>query len=216
MGKPSIHSIRESNIWRYLPELEKLKEIQKRNLEHDECDYDHSMAAHKSIIKLLNFNFVKAKKKKELLKRHFGTKISRYTRRDLLIFTSMIHDVGDYLCERRNPDGTNLFPGHEETGALLAEDICRRFDLSKSEIIYVVNNVRFHLLPHKLYDTSYKNKAKGTKMLHNFRSKAKELAPDLFVHCIADLYGCTKFPKSDPKRFIFANKFLTDALIDSI
>ena len=69
------------------------------------------------------------------------------TRRQLLYFAALVHDVGKARTYARGPDGVVRFLGHEAVGAAMAVDLGRRMALSLVEIAELERLVADHMRP---------------------------------------------------------------------
>lgn len=64
----------------------------------------------------------------------------------VLRFAALLHDVGKLHTRTVSPDGRVQFHGHAKVGAAIAEAICRRFHLSRAEMVRVVSLVEMHMV----------------------------------------------------------------------
>lgn len=118
---------------------------------------------------------------------------SERTRRSLLKFGALLHDVGKPATLRRK-DGRTTFHGHERVGLKIAQDIARRIKLSNDEIFSLHKMVLWHLRPGYLADS--KNPTARAKFRY-FRDAGRE-ALSILLLSLADQRS-TKGPLTTSK-----------------
>lgn len=104
------------------------------------------------------------------------------TRRALLRFTALLHDVGKPDC-RSTRDGQIRFLGHAKKGAGTVEEISRRLRLGSRASAMTVALVREHLRPLSLRQS-------GTitpRARYRFWRDLSDLTPDLLLLSLADI-----------------------------
>ncbi|MEI7792178.1 MAG: NUDIX domain-containing protein [Candidatus Berkelbacteria bacterium] len=121
----------------YIPEFVKNIPIIENSTWHDkESVFEHTL----NVIEALNMlkDSIKASAKTVL-----STKIDKYSRGELLMLSALLHDVAKK--DTITPDGEDtLCTNHEEKGAIAAQAILARLDLSEDEKNIVTETIANH------------------------------------------------------------------------
>lgn len=122
------------------------------------------------------------------------------TRRALLRFTALLHDVGKPDC-RSTENGQIRFLGHAERGAGIVEVISRRLRLGSRAGAITVALVREHLRPLSLRQSEPLTR----RARYRFWRDLGDVAPDLLILSLADIratWGAEGKPFRAHLRFI--------------
>ena len=130
-----------------------------------------------------------------------------YTRKDLLVLGTLLHDVGKPLTKGMNDDGRINFLGHEKVGADIVRGIAKRMKFSNATKSLLVRMVRYHMRPWSLIQSG-----KPThRALMRFRRDAGDAdIAILFLH-MADLIGARGSMLSHDELFKH-RRFVLDVL----
>lgn len=101
------------------------------------------------------------------------------TRRWLVPFAALLHDLGKATTRTEKPDGTNAFPRHEMAGGYLVRGVARALRLSRAETGLLVRCVRLHGYPNGL-------QGRGPDAALRFFAAAREAAPGVILVAMGD------------------------------
>jgi UTP:GlnB (protein PII) uridylyltransferase len=87
-----------------------------------------------------------AKPQEKIIKHVLGEKVGRYSRKDLLIVSAILHDIGKPVTLITKSDGTTSCPAHEIVGSSLIPLFSKRLSLAKKEEYYIRKIVEYHSL----------------------------------------------------------------------
>lgn len=103
-----------------------------------------------------------------------------------LKFAILLHDIGKPVSSQQTALGDLRFPGHEETGAVMATDIACRLRFSVRETDDIAFVIRHHLRPLFLF-TASRNGTLSPRSSARFFLKCGAYAPDILLHAAADM-----------------------------
>ncbi|MCE1254327.1 MAG: HD domain-containing protein [Anaerolineae bacterium] len=105
------------------------------------------------------------------------------SRRSLLLFSALLHDVGKAATRSVETQGRTRFFNHESQGASLARLIAEKWVLSHDEVLYVEKMVALHMRIHHL---AHNEGLPDKRVIHRFYRDAGELGIDLCILSLAD------------------------------
>ncbi len=180
------------------PELYELQEAIEHSADgwHDhESVFDHTLSVMNAMEKIL-LDYRK-------LKKIFGKKIDKNTKKILLKVATILHDVGKKKTMVEQ-DGFTKCPGHEKMGVDIAEKILKNFNISEAETRYVLDIIANHTELHKLLSPDTPNFQKD---FVNIKNKfGNNIYPELIVLTYADTVN-SKLRKTNPKEFRYRMDF---------
>jgi UTP:GlnB (protein PII) uridylyltransferase len=163
-----------------VPELYELSSVVENNEGHDHDDvFNHTVHVLGELVELI-------KDYEGRLGQLLGQRVVKYTRKDLLMLATMLHDIAKKETLVKNADGRTSAEGHEKAGMRKAQVILQRFDLSAPEAEIVLEIIGFHGELHLL---SEKGSALTKSDTDDFRRKHAKLLPELLLLCMADTKG---------------------------
>lgn len=119
---------------------------------------------------------------REQLAGHFSQSVSgARTRRELLRFTLLLHDIGKPAARTVEESGRIRFFGHEETGVELAGPALRRLRFSNHEGDFVKRVIRHHLRPILLAQNGMSKRA-----LYRYFRDLGDAGVDTAIHAWCD------------------------------
>lgn len=133
----------------------KLKTVIENNPWHDhESVYDHLIKTHKIASEKINGDFVTDENAKQLFLDFVNEDVDGVRRKDLMLITALVHDIGKILyykngdeekaLRHENSQGITRMPGHEYWGSTLIPELLKDAGLSKVNVEIIANVVRLH------------------------------------------------------------------------
>lgn len=185
----TIDRLKRGELQKELPEFFELKNFVEKNPWHDNSVFDHTLGVLEELEKLLKSLNGKADS-------YINQKIDSHTRRELLVLSTLFHDIAksDTLVDE---EGSTFCPKHEEIGSEKVVPILDKFGLSNQEKEIIVRIVRYHDEPHTLANP--KN-IKSNKKFDEFKSKYPDIFLELILLGMADTIGC-QLKDNNPDEF---------------
>lgn len=164
----NINTINETKILQILPELKELKNFKEINVWHrGENVFEHTIEVVNNLLILLDWDFINNSLRLRI-NSHIISK-STLTRRDLLLFATLLHDIGKLTTFTEDRNGFTSFPNHESAGVITAKNILDRFKITEEERSFVLKLIKnhsvFNYLSSYLLNTIKKEKEGKTKQL---------------------------------------------------
>lgn len=133
----------------------KLKNVIENNPWHDnESVYDHLLKTHKIASEQILGDFITNPQAKNLFLEFLNEGTEGATRKDLMLITALVHDIGKILYYKENdielplrheyPDKSTRMPGHEYWGSTIIPELLKNTDLTKNNIEKIAKVVRLH------------------------------------------------------------------------
>ncbi|MDP4007318.1 MAG: hypothetical protein Q8P55_01855 [bacterium] len=182
------------------PEFQRLSRLVEKNPYHDsENVLEHVQSVFANCQELLSFDFVKSPELRKRYEERLSKKIDvkgTYTRKDLLVITSGLHDIGKgiekepgvTILEVVDQEGNTKAAGHEHAGSSIIPGLLSGFDLTSSEIATVQSLVDWH----DTYSETW-CKANLTQEIESdiqkIRNRQPLFYPELLLHILADNWG---------------------------
>lgn len=106
-------------------------------------------------------------------------------RRARLLYISLIHDIGKIICQTVDEDGAINFPGHNISGAKMAQTIAKHLRMSRADSDVISKVIKLHLRPLQLARLFVQNKLSMNAIVRFFDDAGEQL-PELFLLALAD------------------------------
>ena len=125
----------------------------------------------------------------------FGPEVDAYfdehvgdglTRRELMPFAALLHDIGKPETVSARPDGNPQFLDHEVVGANMVAAVCRRLRFSRTVRDFLTSVVRHHMRP---WSISPDGRMPSARAVRKFHQRAGDSATAVLVLHLADLRG---------------------------
>ena len=147
----------------------------------------------------------------------FGPEVEAYfdepvgdglTRRQLMPFAALLHDIGKPETASVRPDGNPQFLDHEVVGAHAVSSICKRLRFSGAARDFLVSVVRHHMRP---WSISPAGRIPTPKAVRKFYQRAGDTAVAVLVLHLADLRGSRVYmltPEEWDARVAFVRRMI--------
>ena len=203
LSEITIEKIKNRELETIIPEIYELERIVENNRSHiNDPVFTHTLSV---LVKLENILAAANKKVSDYL----SQKIDYYSRKELLLFATVFHDIGKK--ETLEKDGeTTRFPGHEAKSAEKIKEMMPRFNLSDKEKEMVIKIIGNHGFFHRILDCPEDDLEKKGK---EFREKYPDIFLETVLFTTADIFGGQLIEKN-PVDFNFRIKFL-NRIIDN-
>ncbi|MCX7845030.1 MAG: HD domain-containing protein [Dictyoglomaceae bacterium] len=113
-----------------------------------------------------------------------GEIYSEFTKKELLKFAILIHDIGKGETFSKDNNGKVHYYGHERAGVLMVENIAERLRFSRKEEDFIKKLIKYHLYPFFIFKDKKSNRSK-------ILNKLKEETIGLILLFIADQFSIT-------------------------
>ena len=189
-----------------LPELAELKQC-RQNRFHQFDVFEHTLRAYYHLERLLDSGPDQA------LLTVKGTPLApriAESRRPLLKFSILLHDIGKPAVQTADSDGNIHFYGHERQSAQMAEAICKRLKCSTRNADSICFLVRHHTRPLSLFRALNEQHA-DPRAITRFFIKCAEHTCELLMCAAADMLAKEKEQNDRSRAFIkFVNQLLAE------
>lgn len=189
----------------------KLKNVIENNPYHDNQDvYSHSIKTYETAKKLITGDFIENSKARQLFLEFINEDYEGAKRQDLMLITSLIHDIGKILYYKEdekeksirhiNTEGKTRLPGHEYWGSTIVPELLKDSDLSEKVIQRIAQVVRLH-------DTFNEGYFKGAEnwdletLIDDIKARAEGLYVEALFNILCDNYNAPVYD-SAKKRII--------------
>lgn len=193
-----VQELKKGTYKNLLPEVYELKKITENNSWHKSQNlFDHTIETVTILSNIISLKMFSNKKFLKNVKYKFEKRIfENYKRKDLIMISAILHDIGKPITLIINNDETTACPLHEIVGSSLIDLFSKRFLFSKKEELYVKKIVEYHTL---FIDIQNQIMKKGKKMFYFniYDNLSNEIKVDLILLHLADLLA------SDLKRVNF-------------
>ncbi len=133
-------------------------------------------------------------------------KIANYSRKDLLIFTAFLHDIGKQII---HADTNGAFTGHEQAGAdLIKNNTLKKTDINPEGQEHIIKIVKNHGILHELSN----DKINILPRFQVINKKYRSISLELLLLVLADLMASdltTLNPNLYQFKISFFNQILT-------
>lgn len=189
-------------IFKYINSNFLLENIVENNKWHDnENVLIHTHKVYENMKKIFKNN-------KNKLSKYLSQKIGNYSKQELLLVASILHDIGKSKSFFINKNITNCH-GHEKESAKYSYDILQHFMYSNQEIKYIQNIIRNHSEINRILNKS--NTIFFSLNFCKFKIIRKKILLELCLHTLADIIdGSYKKNETNDykKRILFIKKII--------
>lgn len=178
-------------------EMRRLSYLVEKNPYHDsEKVLEHLQRVFVNSQELVKMEFVKDQNLKNKYMAYLSKKIDQFSRRDILVLASGIHDIGKgvektpghpYL-EVIDEEGNTRASGHEHAGAVIIPSLLRDSGLSSQELTRVQQLVELHDTYSEIFCKS-NLKLEASIDMPVIRKQQPDMHIDLLLHIISDNWG---------------------------
>lgn len=201
----NIETSTEHQFIAAIPELNTLKGIVENNAWHDNDDvYVHIMTVFNNLKKNLLLEFIKDSQVKERLNKYLNQKVGALTKRQILLWCGLLHDIAKPQTIKNN-NGVTSCPNHEPEGAVIAKKIFNRLNFSEQDAERLYQIIYNHSVPHQLL-----NPMKNSEQIKNAAGEVKTKFGDIFIELLflglSDTEGC-QLQFKNPNEFNFRIKY---------
>ncbi len=186
-------NLKKGGYEKELPEFYLLKKIIEDNAWHDKQSvFDHTIAVLEKLEEVIRLNLFHGKRK-IFIKKQLDSKVGNYSRKNLLIVSTVLHDIAKPISVIKDPNGVVRCPEHEAFGSVIAENFSSRFGFDKKDEGFVKRMINNHGLIVEIQNQVIK---KGKKELYFgiFKKIVGNIYIELLLLFYSDLLG------SDLKR----------------
>lgn len=181
-----------------LPEYYNLAVAVENNSWHkDQNVFDHCISVLAALEKILE----QQRKDQPWLQAFLNQTHGKYTRQQLLIIATVLHDIAKPQTLIINADGSTSCPGHERIGSCRVPDFSERFTLDKRGEQQIRHIVRDHDFPSTIVSLI---RARGN--VHLYCRYLREFAPYTYTELLlleqADMLGCNAAPHDEVEHRI--------------
>ena len=182
----TIKNLKNNKLKKHLPEFYELKKIVENNDWHNKDNvFNHTLSVLKKLAQLF-------KQYRSELSKSLSKKINKYSRKQLLFLSALLHDIAKKETIVKM-NGTTQCPLHEIKSALKTRRMLNRFDLTPQEEKFVVQLVKNHGLAHKMPEM-------GSKFYKKFKITHRDIFPEIILLVMADTLG-SSLNHNNPKDF---------------
>lgn len=182
-----------------IPEYYALKEATENNPWHlNQNVFDHVVAVFKGLETTFEFDFLR-KKTKEKIKEHLKKQVGNHTRRELLIISTLLHDIAKTIVLIKDSNGFTMCPAHEIIGGVMVGKFAKRFNLNKKAQDCIKKIVHFHGFTNDIL-TLVIRKKNLNKHLELFKEAVEGIHIELFLLMYADILG-SDLKKAIPEEY---------------
>lgn len=186
----TTEKIRANTFEQEIPEFYALRTVVESQGWHDnQTVFDHSLESVDSLDEMLRFEYLEPAARDRLIA-YLDTTLDTCTRRELLVFATLLHDIGKTISLQTNAQGNTGSPSHGLIGCWVAEPLVARFGLSEREQKHVLGLVSDHLVPSDLIEMSINNKTPNEGITELLTAHRPESTVELLLLAYADWMGC--------------------------
>lgn len=195
----------------FLPELYNLRLIIENNLWHSKQNaFDHTVAVFRSLEKIFRFDFLTDLRKKEIIEQYLKTKVGRYSRKELLMIATILHDIAKTDTLIKDSSDFTSCPDHEIIGSFMVDAFSDRFNLDVKGKEQVAKIIHYHGFISSIMELALAKENAG-KYFDLFRKIVGDNWRELIIFMYADLSG-SDLKKSAPASFAVREKLLVGFL----
>jgi hypothetical protein len=192
-------SLKKGDYKNFIPEYYALKKVIENNSWHiNQNVFDHSVAVFKALEKILKLDFLK-KETENKIEKYLKEKIGDYTRKELLIIATLLHDIAKSELLIKDSSGKTSCPGHEIIGSLMVDKFAERFNLDKQGKDFIGRMIHYHGFVSTIL-TLILEKKNSAKLFNYLKKSAGDIYIELLLFIYADILG-SDLKKTDVKGF---------------
>ncbi|MFH1971676.1 MAG: HD domain-containing protein [Patescibacteria group bacterium] len=206
----TFKNIKSGQFKNNLPEVYDLKKVVEDNAWHKKQDvFEHTMAVLKQLEGLLDLKIFTSKKRK-LLQKQLGTKVGNHTKKDLLVVSTLLHDIAKPVTAIKDKNGVVRCPGHELIGSTMIEKFSLRFNLNKKDEEFVKRLVFSHGYIVEILN-QIMNKGNKKFYLASYKKVVGNIYYELLLLFYSDLLG-SDLKELNPSEFRTRQSLILDFL----
>lgn len=205
-----------------LPQFLKLKSVIENNAYHQhESVYDHSIKTLHIAQKQIQGEFIHNLDAQKLFLHFINTEVDGFKRKDCMILTALLHDIGKILHVKDGssikplivtfPNGTTVCPGHEYWGSTILKEILQPLSLPNQVIDSITSVIRLHDTFNEFYFSS-KQSWQWEIVLNDIKSRAETYTIETLFNMYCDTFTANIFNQGR----IMIIKAFNDPLLYSI
>lgn len=182
------NKLRRGEYKSILPEYYSLESVVENNPWHvNQNVFDHSVAVFSGLEKVLKLNFL-AIHEKQKIKKYLENKVGKYKRQELLIVSTLLHDIAKNDVIIKDSTGNTQGPGHEIIGSIMVSKFSSRFGLDDTGEKIIERIVLFHGFTNNVLTLIIKKK-KESKFFTIFKEVVGDIYIELLLLMNADMMG---------------------------
>lgn len=177
-----------------MPDFLKLKGIVEKNPYHDDEDvYSHSLRVYNTALSEVGGDFITNPIARERYLKFINDDIAGMKRKDVMILTALLHDVGKNLVVKEGntlrpicitkSDGNTSCPGHEHWGGVVSSKYLQNFGLSIDLKLFIGKVIRHHDTFNDGYIATLRNEPIG-QVINDVKSRAE----DVYIEALFNIY----------------------------
>lgn len=174
----------------------KLKTVIENSPWHDhEAVYDHLIKTHKIAEEQINGGFITNEEARKLFLDFTNESIDGVKRKDLMLITALIHDIGKILYYKENDkeqplrhenlEGITRMPGHEYYGSTIVSELLKDTGLTKENIEKIANVVRLH---DTFNDGHFNNSLSEEEIVDDIKARAEGFYKEVLFNIYCDVF----------------------------
>ncbi len=200
-----------------LPELYELKDVVEHHLPFHEHQpvFDHVIGVFRGIKTLLKLDFIDDSEKRNKIERRLDEKIGRHSRRELLMCSSLLHDITKGEVIKLKPDGSTSCPDHEKIAAEKVEIFKERFGWDEKDLDFVKILIKNHGIVHEAIDKILENPNKKKTVLNELKILTGDSYLESIFLKLADDIGLD-LKRIDPSLFNLREKASKELILNEI
>lgn len=185
--KITVTDLRNGKYKNIFPDLYALKGLSEKNPVHDNQDiFEHSLSVYQEMSKLLAFPPLK-EPQLGLFKQKLLQKVDKLTRKKILLWLALFHDIGKLYTLTKSVDGVTICLDHGEFGAAIFNKENSHLTLSKKEKETITHLIKYHELIDSV--TKIYEQRKEKELLKIFADIVGDWAGGLSLLMLADWEG---------------------------
>ena len=202
--------IKAGQFKKSLSEIYALKKVVENSAWHEKQDvFEHTMAVLEQLESLLKIKIFKPSKRK-ILQRQLNKRVGNYTRKDLLIVSTLLHDIAKPVTAIKDKTGIVRCPGHEFFGSDMVKSFSIRLGLDKKDEDFVKRIVYSHGLIVEVLN-QIMDKSDKEYYLNSFKNVVGDIYYELLLLFYSDLLG-SDLKRLNPKEYKIRQKLTFDFL----
>lgn len=174
----------------------KLKLVVENNPWHDhEVVYDHLIKTHKIASEQISGDFITDETAKKLFLDFINENVEGVKRKDLMLITALIHDIGkilyykdgnkDQSLRHENSEGITRMPGHEYWGSTIVPKLLEDTGLSNGNTKIIENVVRLH---DTFNDGHFSGFSNNEELVDDIKARAEGFYKETLFNIYCDVF----------------------------
>lgn len=190
------------------PEVYALKKVVEDNAWHKKQDvFEHTIAVLNQLERLLKMKMFDSRKNK-LLRNHLNENVGNHTREELLIVSTLFHDIAKPVTAIKDKHGIVRCPGHELFGSAIIEKFSPLLGLNKKDEEFVKRIICSHGFIVEAQNQII-DKGNKTYFMDNYKRAVGNIYYELLMLFYSDLLG-SDLKKLNPQEFKTRQNLILD------